>query len=415
MKRFTVALAIMAICCGRVSAQVLSPDVLAGQYLLEAKKALEDGKPETAIQAFRKIEALDTEPPQDYVFFYGKLLVEHGKSRSEFLKGQSLLEKYVLSSARYAEYYTPTLALLAAVEAKLEGFKGAGQLAAAGADVSAEGNDGYSPLHLAARQGKAQTVATLIAAGAEVNARGKYGITPLHLAVGQGEAQTVATLIAAGADVNARDTEGDRPLYYAVAYGRNLDSRAEIVNSRAEIVKALLAAGADPNTANSHDGEPVLRIAIRRGSSAEIVKALIAAGADILNYPETRGREYGYLQLAGGSRNLEIVQALLAEGGFVNQDLRAAMHEAVQDGSAEIVEALLTEGVDANDAMYADVKFKWLHMAASRGKTETVKVLIAAGADVNAKDQRGRRPLRLAESRGHVEVAEVLRAAGAER
>ena len=99
--------------------QALPPEILADQYLLEASKALEKGDTQAALQAFGKIEALDTEPPPDFAFFYGKMLVEHGKLM-DFIKGQMLLKEFVVSAGRDSAHYTPALELLSEVRTKLK-------------------------------------------------------------------------------------------------------------------------------------------------------------------------------------------------------------------------------------------------------------------------------------------------------
>ena len=68
---FTLTCIILILCfCGIAVSQDLPDDILADQYLLEAKKALENGEPQTARRAFEKIEALDTEPPLEFFFFF---------------------------------------------------------------------------------------------------------------------------------------------------------------------------------------------------------------------------------------------------------------------------------------------------------------------------------------------------------
>ena len=106
--------------CGPVVAQDLPPDILADQYLLEATKALESGNPRGALRAYRKIEALEIEPPPEFAYFYGKLLVDNNTTLDDLLKGQSLLKQFVLSIEKDSEYYTPTLELLSVARAKLE-------------------------------------------------------------------------------------------------------------------------------------------------------------------------------------------------------------------------------------------------------------------------------------------------------
>ena len=51
--------------------------------------------------------------------------------------------------------------------------------------------------------------------------------------------------------------------------------------------------------------------------------------------------------------------------------------------------------------------------AASAGHTEAVKVFIAAGADINAKNNEGQTALELASLKGHAETVNLLRQAGA--
>ena len=54
-----------------------------------------------------------------------------------------------------------------------------------------------------------------------------------------------------------------------------------------------------------------------------------------------------------------------------------------------------------------------LTLAAYHGELESVKMLLAAGADVHAKDRTGRTALMGAAFKGHVEIARLLLARGA--
>jgi len=89
------------------------------------------------------------------------------------------------------------------------------------------------------------------------------------------------------------------------------------------------------------------------------------------------------------------------------------IHDAARKGNIEAVKQHIAAGTDVNAK---DDKFGWtpLHHAAWNGRTEIAELLIAAGADVNAKDDKfGWTPLHRAALNGRYAIAELLIAKGA--
>ena len=98
----------------------------------------------------------------------------------------------------------------AAADENIEAVK---QHLAAGTDVNAKDDEGYTPLHSAAEYGCKEVVALLIAEGADVNAKGgRFGNTPLHLALNEGHGEIAELLITKGADINAKNDRDETPL-----------------------------------------------------------------------------------------------------------------------------------------------------------------------------------------------------------
>lgn len=76
-------------------------------------------------------------------------------------------------------------------------------------------DNGYTPLHLAAKNGHNGLTKQLVESGAEIDARAKDGSTPLHLAAAAGHRATAEVLVDAMSDVNALDEQGRTPLRLA--------------------------------------------------------------------------------------------------------------------------------------------------------------------------------------------------------
>jgi ankyrin repeat protein len=91
-----------------------------------------------------------------------------------------------------------------------------------------------------------------------------------------------------------------------------------------------------------------------------------------------------------------------------------SIHEAAANGNIEAVKQHLAAGTDVNAK--DDDEWTPLDYAAWKGHKEIAELLIAAGADVNAKNSRGigRTPLHWAAGGGHKEIAELLITKGAD-
>jgi len=114
---------------------------------------------------------------------------------------------------------------------------------------------------------------------------------------------------------------------------------------------------------------------------------------------------------AAAKGDVEAVKELLDKGVDVNavveghSDLNALMVAALNRHS-EVVEVLLAEGADVN----ARDEKGWsaLMVATMENQIEMVKSMLEMGADVNIRSDEGRTALDIAEDNGFDEIAEML-------
>ena len=89
------------------------------------------------------------------------------------------------------------------------------------------------------------------------------------------------------------------------------------------------------------------------------------------------------------------------------------LHSAAAGRHHEVCRLLIAAGADVN-ATQRD-EFTPLHAAAQHGDTELVELFLSAGADPTALTESGATPADMAEAAGHVDIARRLREVAAER
>jgi ankyrin repeat protein len=291
------------------------------------------------------------------------------------------------------------------------------------ADVHSTSAVGFTPLLFAARNGDIDAAKLLIAAGAGVNELGGDGTHALPLAIVSGHDQFALFLLKQGADANG-PMFGLTALHAAAGsvemwlrewlrvrgidgvFGSGLAGLDRA--GRVEMVKALLAAGANPNTRITTSTGVQGWLTIKRGpfepfsvgtgdlkgatplwvaafsanrgfgTDPQVLKILLDAGAD------------HHLTTADGTT------PLMAAAGLGQSTFSPGKQRGDRSMSAEAAVKILVEaGAEVNATNEA--QFTAVHGAAFRGLNEVIEYLVQKGANINAQDFLGRTAFRMAE------------------
>jgi ankyrin repeat protein len=305
------------------------------------------------------------------------------------------------------------------------------ELMKAGADVNIEGNFLNTPLIAACEGGHVTIVKELVKAGADVNLQSRLQ-TPLILACKGGHMSVVKELVKAGANVNIQDMWGNTPLISACEGGH------------LGVVEDLVKIGADINL---QVGGITPLIAAVKDSSLSTVKCLVDHGADVVTQVNDFSKSIVYIALMLNKPH--VVKYLILEqnksspGKFIGNaqlfnclvEIRHAgvttdcgddvvvkgrsvwwldmwedmfctkrgvdVLQTIRLGHCDVLRHLLCLGLDVNlmkelccmdfdsDFMGFDTAIKPLLFILIdefvRYKTEKVRILLEAGADVNAR------------------------------
>lgn len=191
----------------------------------------------------------------------------------------------------------------------------------------------------------------------------------LILAADENDTATVQQLLKAGANIYVRDGQGRTALLAATSH------------NHVESARLLIEAGADVNAQDKKLDSPLL--------------------------------------LSGASGYLEILTlALKAKPNFkvYNRFGGTALIPACERGHVEVVRALLNSDVDVNHVNNLGWTALLEAIILSDGglrHQEIVRMLVAAGAELNIPDREGVTPLQHARQKGYRDIADTLKAAGA--
>ena len=257
----------------------------------------------------------------------------------------------------------------------------------------------------AVMRGDSVALGRLLTQKADVNTPQTDGATALHWAVYRDDLATVDRLLKAGAKVKVVNSFGATPLSLAAE------------NGNPAIMQRLIEGGADANE-RMGNSDTVLMMAARTGNIATMT-LLLDRGADVNAKETTRGTTA--LMWAAAQRHPAAVQLLVDRGA----DVSAASNPAWQDRPVSYAKASdprpsRKRGLFGNQIGPRNMRgsdgggLTPLVFAARVNDLDSVRILLAAGADVNQVTNYGWSPLLVATQNRYYQLASYLLDHGAD-
>ena len=307
-----------------------------------------------------------------------------------------------------------------------------------GADVDIAKTQGGTATFYAAMNGHLACLQQLLHAGANVNTPiEKVNATPLFIAAECGHMDCVEALLGAGADIEAQFHDGATALYIAAQEGhveivkllhgrhnavatgdqKHNSAFAAAARGHLETVRYLVEVAGVDVTMTATNGGTALMLAAAGGHTDVIEYLLQPPFAVKIRLEDTVPNDGSTALLYAIHHNkLDAVKLLLERGAnpfVVRCDGSNAVFVAAAQGNTDILRLLLELKVPC-DMKRTDTNVAALYMAAQDNHTECVRLLVAAGADIDATQKGGFTPLFAAAAGGHIETIAALIELGAD-
>ena len=301
----------------------------------------------------------------------------------------------------------------------------------------------------ASSEGHLEVVKTLLAAGADPNLKAHVsliterknedhpsgGFTALMFAVRNGHEDVARALISAGADLKLTNADGATATIIAIA------------NDRLDLAKELIDLGADPNDGSlyfavdmhdatidmrAHDGSRLQPSHPNKMTSLSLVKALLDLNADV-NKPFI-GALHSTTLCCGAAINsspfyrasvaadVEVLKLMLAHGAKIEwspSEVKPKDGKGPGRGNPNVGRTPLMASIKGGQGApiaggpgFTRIGPPVFREPGSRDPLEALTLLLAAGADPNAKAADGSTPLHQAVQEEHVGMIRALAAAG---
>ncbi|XP_068163381.1 ankyrin repeat domain-containing protein 16 [Antennarius striatus] len=265
-----------------------------------------------------------------------------------------------------------------------------------GMDVEVHNNDYKRPLHEAASMGHQSCVRCLLQRGATVDCLKKADWTPLMMSCTRRNLDVIQELLSHGADPALKNKDGWNSFHIACREGHPLVVQ-HLLHVAPDIWRTESKIGRTPlHTAAMHGCQDVVRILLERCCPPDSIDSCGVT-------PFMDAIRNGHVSVA--RLLLETHQVSPAATDNVGAQ---PVHQAAVTGQDEALRFLVRElKVDVNQRA-TGIQLTALHYAAKEGQTSTIKTLLELGADLHARDGKGRSALHMASVGQHVDAAMAL-------